>query len=675
MRRLITFLLLFISCFGYAQVQYLGAPKTTVVNRGVFKIDSVLILPKNTTAVPVESGALKYQISDSSLYQWTGFAWRRAGGDPQALIDTAAAIRATINAINVGVTSVATSYGILGGTITSTGTLTADTSSLSTKLNTQKVVDDTAAVLRALASSSVYHSVPNLRMMHSNGSGGFTYDATYSGRFEEGYANRFDFLRTQDIIIKNFTAPTSATRNWRITRTMNNANDTVNSISLFPSDDGGNQQGVNTPLQFDRNGGIFGFNNEFGALRIGLGSSNLYQHYGPRKIQVVGSSYFSDTLINPITLGSTDSSDALANTRWVKQRLVGLGGGGGAISALTAATGTNTINNADYKQEWQWNTLANSDGALKLSSSSTAGTNGNKMLHISRSGANASSGVASYGVYTTVTNTGTTSDNLAGYFSASGGASNTGVQGLGSNYGVRGTANGASGGVAVYGFSSSPDAKGVHGNITATTGTNTGVEGSAVGSGATVNYGVKGSASGATTNYGVYGSGTTYGIYGLNNATPGATGVFGLGYATTGTNYGVRGDATGSGATTNYAGYFNASGATTNYASYAQSGITKINSLEVAYTFHTSPTLTINATHYFIAADATSNNITITLPDAAGIAGRVYIVKKTDGSANTVTIDGDGADTIDGSATVVFTTQNEYNVFVSNGANWLIIGG
>jgi hypothetical protein len=46
-----------------------------------------------------------------------------------------------------------------------------------------------------------------------------------------------------------------------------------------------------------------------------------------------------------------------------------LGSGGGAMSAITAAAGTNSINNLNHAQTWNWNTLS-SQTALTLSSSS-----------------------------------------------------------------------------------------------------------------------------------------------------------------------------------------------------------------------------------------------------------------------------------------------------------------
>lgn len=72
-----------------------------------------------------------------------------------------------------------------------------------------------------------------------------------------------------------------------------------------------------------------------------------------------------------------------------------------------------------------------------------------------------------------------------------------------------------------------------------------------------------------------------------------------------------------------------------------------------------------------ILCDATSGNITITLPTAASAgSGFMVWVKKTDASANTVTIDADGSETISGASTVVFTDQNNCAMVVSDATNW-----
>ena len=51
-----------------------------------------------------------------------------------------------------------------------------------------------------------------------------------------------------------------------------------------------------------------------------------------------------------------------------------------------SATGTNTINNANYKQTWQWNSLT-SGGGLLIESNSTSAIAGDALVEIKRSGA------------------------------------------------------------------------------------------------------------------------------------------------------------------------------------------------------------------------------------------------------------------------------------------------
>jgi hypothetical protein len=95
--------------------------------------------------------------------------------------------------------------------------------------------------------------------------------------------------------------------------------------------------------------------------------------------------------------------------------------GGTAISALTAAAATNTINNADYLQEWQWNTLTVGSGLKLSSSSTTAASNAQTLFVDSLYGANGTSAQTTYAAKFLNSHTGTTSTNVAGYFSASGG--------------------------------------------------------------------------------------------------------------------------------------------------------------------------------------------------------------------------------------------------------------
>jgi len=69
-----------------------------------------------------------------------------------------------------------------------------------------------------------------------------------------------------------------------------------------------------------------------------------------------------------------------------------------------------------------------------------------------------------------------------------------------------------------------------------------------------------------------------------------------------------------------------------------------------------------------LLVDASSGAITITLPKIA-LAARV-IVKKTDSSVNAVTVATPGSETIDGSATLIISNQNEAYSLISDGVNW-----
>jgi hypothetical protein len=111
-------------------------------------------------------------------------------------------------------------------------------------------------------------------------------------------------------------------------------------------------------------------------------------------------------------------------------------GGTATLNSIAAATGTSTINNAAYQHEWQWNSLAAGTG-LKLSAASTAAaSNTQKLFEVAVSGANATASQTTYGAYFTNTHTGTSSSNVAAYFSASGGTNNYSALFDGGNVGI-----------------------------------------------------------------------------------------------------------------------------------------------------------------------------------------------------------------------------------------------
>ncbi len=81
---------------------------------------------------------------------------------------------------------------------------------------------------------------------------------------------------------------------------------------------------------------------------------------------------------------------------------------------------------------------------------------------------------------------------------------------------------------------------------------------------------------------------------------------------------------------------------------------------------------TLDATHSVVLVDAIGAARTITLPSPAGLVGRQYTIKKTDGTANTVTVS-PSSGTIDGAGSYVLPSINKYVVVVSNGAHWWIV--
>jgi hypothetical protein len=74
-----------------------------------------------------------------------------------------------------------------------------------------------------------------------------------------------------------------------------------------------------------------------------------------------------------------------------------------------------------------------------------------------------------------------------------------------------------------------------------------------------------------------------------------------------------------------------------------------------------------------ITCDASSAGFTVTLPAASTVSGRIFTIKKTDSTFNIVTIDGNGAEPIDGYTTRKLATQNETIKIMSNGSNFIVL--
>lgn len=101
--------------------------------------------------------------------------------------------------------------------------------------------------------------------------------------------------------------------------------------------------------------------------------------------------------------------------------------------------------------------------------------------------------------------------------------------------------------------------------------------------------------------------------------------------------------------------------------------ITRSAMLANKITSQSSATLspTDNAGKTVILCDCTNNSITITLPTAVS-AVNIFTIKKTDSSANTITVATTSAQTIDGASTQIIGAQYTSIDLISNNANWFI---
>jgi hypothetical protein len=77
------------------------------------------------------------------------------------------------------------------------------------------------------------------------------------------------------------------------------------------------------------------------------------------------------------------------------------------------------------------------------------------------------------------------------------------------------------------------------------------------------------------------------------------------------------------------------------------------------------------ATNADYVIDCTSGTFTVTLPASSGRTGRILIIKNS--GAGTITVDGNGAETIDGAATYSLAVQYATIQIISDGTNWKII--
>jgi hypothetical protein len=89
-------------------------------------------------------------------------------------------------------------------------------------------------------------------------------------------------------------------------------------------------------------------------------------------------------------------------------------------------------------------------------------------------------------------------------------------------------------------------------------------------------------------------------------------------------------------------------------------------------TFAQSPYL-ITTAYETINVNALSGSVTVVLPTAVGNKGRVFHIRKSDTSANTVVINPAATQTINDNTTIIISYRHTAVTVQSDGANWIII--
>lgn len=85
-----------------------------------------------------------------------------------------------------------------------------------------------------------------------------------------------------------------------------------------------------------------------------------------------------------------------------------------------------------------------------------------------------------------------------------------------------------------------------------------------------------------------------------------------------------------------------------------------------------SGTTTLDTSHFIVDVSTTSGNATIALPSAVTNSGTVYVITRTTGGANSLTIDPNGSETINGAATLSLPNQwDTVTLYASGGNGWV----
>lgn len=88
----------------------------------------------------------------------------------------------------------------------------------------------------------------------------------------------------------------------------------------------------------------------------------------------------------------------------------------------------------------------------------------------------------------------------------------------------------------------------------------------------------------------------------------------------------------------------------------------------------TASSFSLSPYQEILLCNAVSGDIYLQLPDVSNFNGKMYTIKKTDSSSNTVSISGySSGQTIDGNSFIVIETQYDSFSVVCDGSNWFIM--
>lgn len=174
---------------------------------------------------------------------------------------------------------------------------------------------------------------------------------------------------------------------------------------------------------------------EAGAIEFD--GTNIYYTDSTPTRRTLATTSSSQTFSGAVSISAAGTGLAVTNNETVGGTLSVTGAttlsGGATIAAnqgLTMTSGT-----GKFAQTFSGTgpassitgTSAATGNLLNIATTTTAAVSGDKAISVAVSGANASASVTRYGVHSAVTATGTTSTNVAGYFSASGATNNYGL--------------------------------------------------------------------------------------------------------------------------------------------------------------------------------------------------------------------------------------------------------